>query len=247
VSEQGPGAVYATPPPSGIRARGWLIPAVVLIALVGMFAAVIVIAGNTGDSGAPPRPADFIAPQPSFPTVALDVQQVSADGVITFANDQGQSDGTTIPPGATIEVLRPIELEDVAVGASVSLIGEPNDVRSFVVRSIVFFDGETVSTGLDAGVRSRGGFEGWEAGRDRTLRVILSGTVTAVSADGVTLDTATGPLTVTRTEIAEPRMLPLYLLSEEDIGAIGPGARIAFPAVERSPDPNADAVLVLPR
>ena len=53
MSEQGPGAVYATPPPSGMRARAWLIPAVVLVALVGMFGAVIVIAGNTGDSGAP--------------------------------------------------------------------------------------------------------------------------------------------------------------------------------------------------
>jgi hypothetical protein len=230
-----------------MRARAWLIPAIVLLALVAMFAAVIFIAGNTGDSGAPPRPADFVAPQPSFPTVALDVQQVAAGGVITFANDQGQPDGTTIPPGAIVEVLRPIDFGDIPVGAEASLIGEPNDVRSFVVRTIVVFGVETVTTGVDAGVRSRGGFEGWEAGRDRTLRVILSGTVTAVSADGITMDTATGALTIARTEIEEPRMLPVYLLSEEDTGAIVAGARVAFPAAGQSPDPDAEAVLVLPR
>lgn len=246
MTDQGPGAVYA-PSAEGFRLRAWLIPGVLLLVLVVMLAGVILVAGRSGDSGAPPQPAAFATPVASFSTVTLDVQQVAADGRITFANDQGLPDELAIPAGARVEVLTPIEFADVPVGASVSLVGKPNDVRSFVISSVVVFAEDTVSTGNDAGVRSQGGFEGWEAGRDSVVRVILSGTVTSAGADEFVLESAAGPIRVNRAGTEAPFGLPVYLLSEAGVDVIRAGARVAFPAVDSRPDPNADAVLVLPR
>jgi hypothetical protein len=247
MSEQGPGAAYAEPLTEGVRWRAWLVPALVLLVLLAVLAGVIVFAGSSGDSGAPPRPDAFVPPPPVFDTVTLDVQQVSGEGVITFANDQGEEDGISIPASASIEVLRPASFADAPIGSAVSLIGEPNEVRSFVIQSIVVFTGETTETGTDAGVRSAGGFEGWEAGRDLSFRVILSGTVTEATDDSLVLETAAGPLTIQRASTENPFPIPLYLHGQEDIGAIASGARVAFPAVAGEPDPNAGAVLVLPR
>jgi hypothetical protein len=247
MSEQGPGAAYAEPGGEGFRWKAWVIPGLVLLALLAMLGGIIAFAGTSGDSGAPPQPAAFVPPPPVFDTVTLDVQQVAADGAITFANDQGPSDGVGIPVGASIEVLRLASFADAPVGAAASLIGKPNQVRSFVVTSIVVFEGETTETGTDAGVRSAGGFEGWEAGRDQSLRVILSGIVTEADADYIVLETAAGALTVQRAATEEPFELPIYLLSEETIDAVASGGRVAFPAVDGAPDPSAEAVLVLPR
>jgi hypothetical protein len=247
VSEQGPGAAFAEPTGDGVRWRAWLVPALVLVALLVILAGVVLFAGSSGDSGAPPRPDAFVPPPPVFDTITLDVQQVTTAGVITFANDQGERDGIAIPSTASIEVLRPASFADAPIGAAASLIGEPNDVRSFVVSTIVVFTGETSESGTDAGVRSAGGFEGWEAGRDQSLRVILSGTVTEANADSLVLETAAGPLTIQRAGTEDPFPLPLFLHSEEGIDAITSGARVAFPAIDGAPDPDAGAVLVLPR
>lgn len=232
---------------SGLRARSLLISGGVFLLFVAILVAVIVIARETSDPGTPPRPAEFVAPAGGNPTVVFDVQQVSDAGVITFAGEAGVAEGLEIPPSAAVEVLQPVALSDLQPGQQISVIGIPNQVRNFVITAVVAFAGDTTRAPGDAGVRSLGGFEGWEAFRDRSQRVVLSGTVTSVSRSEVTFEGATGPVSISLTDNETAGRPPVYVLRQGTASEIRSGWRVAFPAApDGSADPSATAVLAAP-
>jgi hypothetical protein len=211
----------------------WL-PPVVLIA--GIIVAALVVIGLTRRAAAPdvpPQPDAFEPPAPVRPTTALDVQQ-AVDGRLTL------SDGTanvSLRPDANVEFLMPAGAGDVHAGDWMAVIGIPNEVRNFSIRSLVLLEGADAPD--DQGiVRSEGGFAGHEAARDQSERPLLGGRVTGVEGSRITVEAPTGPMTVDLTDRA-----PLFRLARGEASGIHEGDRIAFPAGAIG---DAGAVLVLP-
>jgi hypothetical protein len=214
--------------------RAWL-PLLLLVTLllVGV-GAVILLARRSGRSDLPPEPAPFVAPSPARPVVALDVQQ-SAGGRLTLSD--GSRD-LAPHPDARVESLRAISSAEVRPGEWMTVIGIPNEVRNFSIRSIVVLP-STATPDADGVRRSPAGFAGHEASRDGSERPLLGGQIEQVEGERVTLAGPSGPVTVTLGPLA-----PLYRLEPADAAAVREGDRIAFlsaPSLD-----TATAVLVLP-
>lgn len=214
--------------------RSWLPLALVGVALLAGIGAVVLLARRSGQSDLPPEPPAFVAPAPVRPVIALDVQQ-SGGGRFTLSD--GSRDASP-RPDARVELLRPIEAAQVRPGDWITVIGIPNEVRNFSIRSIVVL-ASPAPPDADGIRRSAGGFAGHEASRDGSERPILAGLVERVDGERVTLAGPTGPVAVT----LGPRA-PLYRLERADTGAVREGDRIAFlsaPSLDA-----ATAILVLP-
>jgi len=213
----------------------WLAPVVVVAALVGGVIAVLLLARRAAAPDVPPETPAFSAPVPARPTIALDVQQSEA-GRLTL------SDGTrdvVLRPDVRVEILRPIAAADVSDDDWITVIGIPNEVRTFAIRSIVVNaaprpeDGERLR-------RSEGGFAGHEASRDLNERPLIAGRVVARDGARLRVDGPAGPVQVDLAARA-----PLYRLEESTPGAIREGDRLAFDA-SNTGIASAAYVLVLP-
>lgn len=211
----------------------WLPP---LALIVGIIVAALIVVGLTRRAAAPdvpPQPDAFNPPSPVRPTIALDVQQ-AIDGRLTL------SDGTanvSLRPDAVVEFLMPAGAGDVQVGDWVAVIGVPNEVRNFSIRTLVLLDRDTAPD-EEGIVWSQGGFAGHEAARDQAERPLLGGRVTGVDGSRITLDGPTGAITVDLTNRA-----PMVRLMRGEASGIHEGDRIAVPVGAVG---DAGAVLVLP-
>ena len=212
----------------------WLAPALLLAAIALAFAAVILLARRAAAPDVPPEPPALRPPAPARPATALDVQQ-AASGRLTLSD--GTRD-TPLAPGARVEVLRPATTADVRPGDWLEVIGIPNEVRNFSIRSMVLLAGPG-QPDAEGVVRSPGGFAGHEAARDQTERPLLGGVVESVEGARAVLRGPSGPITVTFTPQA-----PLRRLVEARAEDVHEGDRIAFVGTERVGE--ARAVLVLP-
>ncbi|MGE0542695.1 MAG: hypothetical protein AB7R89_21220 [Dehalococcoidia bacterium] len=210
----------------------WLPP---LALIAGIIVAGLIVIGLTRRAAAPdvpPEPDAFQAPSPVRPTTALDVQQ-AADGRLTL------SDGTanvSLKPDAVVEFLTVASAGDIRVGDWLAVIGVPNEVRNFSIRSVVLLDSADAPD-EEGVVRSSGGFAGHEAARDQAERPLLGGRITGVDGSRVTLDGPAGPITLDLTDRA-----PLFRLARGEASGVQEGDRIAIPTGGVA---DAGAVLVL--
>jgi hypothetical protein len=199
-----------------------------------VFAVVLVLARRAAEPDVPPEPSAFQPPTPARPVTAVDVQQ-AAGGRLAL------SDGSRDAPfaeGARIEVLRPATVADIRPGDWLLVVGIPNEVRNFSIRSLVLI-GDPSAPDAEGVVRSAGGFAGHEASRDQSERPLLGGAVESVDGGGVVLRGPSGPVTVTLTPNA-----PLRRLDQGRADEVREGDRLAFIGADALGD--AQAVLVLP-
>ena len=213
----------------------WIAPLALLLALVALFATVILLARRAAAPDVPPEPGAFERPSPVRPVVALDVQQ--ADGGRLTLSD-GSRD-VPLDSGVRVEALRPATAEQIRPGDWLAVVGVPNEVRNFAIRSLVVLPspGAPDHEGV---VRSPGGFAGHEASRDQNERPVMGGVVTAVDGRRIVLQGAAGPITVELTPNA-----PLRRLSEMRADEVREGDRIAFSA-DSGRVTDARSLLVLP-
>ncbi len=245
MSSQGPAAAYADPIDSPGRRRTWLLPTVLLVFMIVILAAVVVLAQRANDSGAPPRPADFVPPASTFPTVPYDIQQRSENGSLTIAATKGETFDVNLD-NLAVEVLDPIEIGEIDIGDRVSVIGRSNDVRNFVITSIVDLgEGPDIPEG-DAGYRSATGFQGWEASRDQTLRPVIAGIVTSTGESSIVLDTSAGEVSVELVDTEGAGLPPIYRLSASADFVIDSGDRLALAGMEGDDPGTATAAIVQP-
>ena len=114
----------------------WLPP---LLLIAGIIVAALIVVGLTRRAAAPdvpPQPAAFEPPAPVRPTTAVDVQQ-AVDGRLTLSDGAAN---VTLRPDAAVEFLIPARAGDVRTGDWLAVIGVPNEVRNFSIRSLVLLD-----------------------------------------------------------------------------------------------------------
>ena len=211
----------------------WLPPVLLIGGIILAAIVVIALARRAGAPDVPPQPDAFEPPAPVRPTTAFDVQQ-AAGGRLTLSDG---SENVALRPDARVEVLTPVGDGDVRVGDWLAVIGIPNEVRNFSIRSLVLIE-NAAPPDAEGAVRSAGGFAGHEASRDQAERPLLGGRVSAVEGSRVTLDGLTGPLTVDLTDRA-----PLFRLAPGHAEQIREGDRMALPAGAIA---DAGSVLLLP-
>lgn len=161
--------------------------------LVGGLAAIFVLSSRANSTEAPPEPAAFATPLPVRPMLGYDVRQVSPGSFQLASAGQagGQELTLTVTPDMTWEVLERFPESEIAIGDYITVIGVPNAVRSFSIRSVVVFPGDS-TPGEDGIVRTENGFAGFEAARDPLEKPIMSGRVTALAQREGTTETARG-------------------------------------------------------
>lgn len=212
----------------------WLAPAVLLALVIVAFTSVLLLARRAAAPDVPPEPPAFRAPSPARPITSLDVQQ-AAGGRLTLSD--GSRDAQ-LAQGARVEVLRPAQPTEVHTGDWLAVIGVPNEVRNFSIRSLVLL-ADPSTPDAEGVVRSPGGFAGHEASRDQSERPLLGGVVSSFDGRRITVQGPAGPLAVDLSPNA-----PLRRLVEGRPDQIAEGDRIAFPA--GNPISDARGVLVLP-
>jgi hypothetical protein len=228
------------PPPGRVSRKQLIVPGLLALALLVGIGAVILLAQRSGDTGAPPQPAAFATPVPTDPIFLLSVQQIQ-DGQVLFARaDGGGAIDYEIPAGAEVELLRRAEFSELAVGDWLVAAGIPNRVRNFVIRELIAFP-SPADPPAGQFVRTPAGFLGHEAANDANSEPVIAGVITEVSPDRVVLDTGYALVEISQ---AEDRPVPLRIYQQGTIEDLVPGARIAIPAVDGRPDPNAAAILV---
>lgn len=216
------------------RLPPWLAPAVLALAVLAALLAVLLLARRSAAPDVPPEPTAFRPPAPARPVTVLDVVQESGG---RLALSDGSRD-VTLNQADRIELLRPETPAQIRPGDWLAVIGVPNEVRTFAIRSLVLIEGGGAPD-AEGVVRSPAGFAGHEAARDQAERPVLGGVVERVEGNRVTLRGPTGPVTVDLTPAA-----PLRRLVPAQPGDVREGDRIAVPAGQRVAD--AAAVLVLP-
>jgi hypothetical protein len=212
----------------------WLLPALLALLLAAAIAAVILLARRASAPDVPPAPAAFQRPSPTRPVTTLDVQQ-AANGRLTLSD--GSRD-VALNSSARIESLQPVTADAIRPGDWLAVVGIPNEVRNFSIRSLILV-GNPTPADAEGVVRSPGGFAGYEVSRDQNERPLLGGTVREIRGDEILLDGPAGPLTVSLT----PRA-PLYRLTESRPDDIREGDRLAF--IGPGPVADATSLLVLP-
>lgn len=230
-------------PPSPPGKRQYVAPAVFGIVIVAVLVTVIVLAQRSGGSGAPPRPGAFVTPVDPRPMVVYSVQQASG-GNITFSSGEGQPvRDVTIDANTRIEVLTIAPFESIEEGDWVTLVGVPNNVRTFALRGIVVIPspGQERVNGF---ALTEGGFFGHEVSRDPAEQPAVGGIVTAVGEDTLTLDAPVGRTPVTLSLDAENPAPVVQRVEQGSLEDIRPGASVAFPAQDGRPAAGFNAVLV---
>ena len=225
--------------------RQYIAPAVFAIVIVLVLAAVVLLAQRSGGTGAPPQPGPFVMPEVSRPMVIYSVQQASG-GNIVFGSGEGQPvRDVSISEGTRIDLLVDAPFESIEVGDWVTLIGVPNNVRTFALRGIVVIP-EPGSERVNGFALTPGGFLGFEVSRDTAERPAVGGIVTAVGANTLTLAAPEGRTDFTVN--ADPENPPTVQRVEEGaLSDLVAGASVAFPAQDGRPAPGFQAVLVSSR
>lgn len=184
----------AGPARSAIRPPAWLLPAVVGVLLVAALVLVVVLASRAAEPDTPPKLKEFSAPLGGHPFVAYDVERL-ADGALTVSGGEGankrESSQISLPAGTRVEVLELSQPPAYRVGDWITIIGVPNEVKSFAIRAVVLLATPTAPD-PDGIARTPAGFAGNEANRDSKERPILGGTVERAEGSTVTLKTVTG-------------------------------------------------------
>lgn len=252
-------AVVAAPPPGGRDLKPWIAPIAVVLLLVVGLGAIVVLSRRAAAPDAPSNPAPFSAPAPAHPTQAFDVQDISGGTIrIASGGSTGSSGAVTQDLPATSatkwEILESIGNADIKAGDWVQLIGIPNPVRAFSIRSVVVTPGGG-AVDEEGFVRSAGGFLGFEATQDANERPILAGKVTAVTSRQGTTETARGLRDVTYTvlsldgpsgtltvDLQDGADIALYRIEQGTQADVRDGDRVAYAAG----DGPAASVLVLP-
>lgn len=192
----------ALPAGSPRGSRPWLAPAAVLVFLVAGLGAIIFLSSRANTTEAPPEPAAFATPVPARPVLGYDVRQ-AAPGSFQLASAgqaSGQERTLTVTPDMTWEILERFPESEIAVGDYITVIGVPNAVRAFSIRSVVVFPANS-TPGDDGIVRTENGFAGYEAARDPLEKPIMSGRVTALAQREGTTETARGLVPATFTVV----------------------------------------------
>ncbi len=181
-------------PPRG-RLPQWFVP----VGLGGLFLALIAttlfLAHRASRSDAPPEPPPFAGPAPVNPTTPFDVENANAGALNLQSGLSAQSLQVTLVPPAPVEFLEPAAPSTIVSGEVVTIIGIPNEVKSFSIRLIVVMP-PTAPLDSDGIARSPSGFAGHESERDQKERPILSGTVGSISGKTIVLTTAAGAVTL---------------------------------------------------
>lgn len=215
------------------RVPAWSVPLALVGVLLVSVGLTLALARRSASPDTPPQPPAFVPPLPSIPVQAFDVQQAGASGV-WLANDRAPLQLRT---DARVEALVPATLMDVQPGQWLAVIGVPNEVRNFSIRSLLLLPpGQPDADGV---LRSPGGFAGHEASRDPAERPLLGGIVDRADATTLTLRGPDGPVIIQFTPNA-----PLRRLSQTAVSAIAEGDRVAVLGDRAVSD--ASALLVLP-
>lgn len=223
--------------------------AALLLALVvgGGIAAFSLSRPATSDAPAPPPP--FAEPPPASPVTRFDVREASG-GTLTLApaSHEGQPLTVALAPAAAVEALLPLAPDAIAPGHWLTVLGEPDPVRNFVIRRIVALR-EPSAPAADGLARSPAGFTGAELAADPAWRPLLWGTVAAVAPDP---DAGEGAVVATLAAPDGP--VTLLLLPGSPLFAVEPwaapvaeGDQLAIRAPAGADPADARAILVAPR
>lgn len=224
-------------PPSRTPLTAWIVPAVFGLLLVGGLIAVLVLARQAAKPDAPPEPGAFVPPATAHPSAAFDVQRVDG-GTLTVTGNSKDSQQMTLPATARVEILDAIAPADLHPGDWLTVVGVSNEVKSFGIRSIVVVSSPG-SPDADGIVRTPAGFAGNEASRDPKELPILGGTVTRADSLSATLQTASGPITISFAGAP-----PLRKVRAGSLADVHEGDRLSF--LTAGGAPNLGAALVLP-
>ncbi len=217
--------------------RQWLVPFAGILVVLAALAAVIVLARDSGKTGAPRPPGPFERPAEEAQFAVYTVSQVAGGRLQFSLTDGAPAPDVAVPPGARIEVLRPARASDLQPGDWVTVFGVTNEVLNFAIRFVVAIPGG--AAGEDSLARSPGGFTGHEANAEPEEAPIVSGRVVSVSGTTITMEGPSGTMTIDAGDGA-----PLFRLTEGTLADIREGDRVAFPASGGRADPAARAVLV---
>ena len=212
----------AAPPPP--RWRAFLLPAALLGILLAGVVAVIVLSQSVSGGNEPPDVPPFVTPAPDTVT-ARDVKQRDGSS-LTLTYNQGDvtaEETIDVPSSAAITLLIPATASEVQVGDVVTVIGIPNEVNNFAIHSVVILPGESVP-GRDGFPAAAGGFLGHEASRNANDRPLLSGLVTAIEGQSITLEGPNGPITV---DLSVEAPAPLYRAAAASVDDVREGDRVA--------------------
>ncbi len=196
------GATAVASSPDGRDLKPWIAPVAIVLALVIGLGAIVLLSRRAAAPDAPPEAPAYTAPAKSSPMQAYDVQSVSGTTIRVAAGADTSTGAVTkdLETTATtrFETLQPIANGDVAVGDWLQIIGVPNQVKAFAIRTVIVTAGGGTPD-AEGFVRSPGGFVGFEATQDANERPVLAGRVTAISSREGTTETAQGLKPVTYT------------------------------------------------
>ena len=244
------------PSPERRDLRVWIAPVILVLLLVAGMGAIVVLSRRANTTEAPAPAAAFVLPAPARPITALNVSEVSGSTIKLSNADKSSGIGRDLPASEAIrwEVLQRIAPADVKVGDWVTIIGIPNAVRSFSIRSVVVFPAGS-KPGEEGIVRSEGQFAGHEAAQDPLEKPVFGGTVMSLgSRDGTTevarglrpatytVVTVQGPAGTFTLDLQNETTFALSRLVAGQASDVKDGDRVAFVPTDGVPA----AVLVLP-
>jgi len=188
-------AIEPTPaePRRTLQAAAPVALAVLLLLALG---AIVVLARRASESDAPAEAGAFAFAATQH-TAAWNVERVEGATLTVSGGPQGTFD-LALPPATPIEVLEPMAPSEIAPGASLTVVGVPNEVKNFAIRLLVIIPSATEAG--DGGVaRSPAGFAGHEAARDQKEAPLMGGVVESVVAGQVTVRAPAGMVDVSLT------------------------------------------------
>lgn len=198
--------------------RGRLLPFVAVGLGLLAILAVILLAWYLNRDTLPARPATFSMPEKASPAHAYDVKEAGANGLVLASRDGSAELRVGVP--ASVEVIAPAPAATIAVGDWVNVVGIVDEVRNFSIRAIIALPATKAEA--DGAGRSPNGFTGMEVRTDGVERIIISGGVTKVEGDTITLVGPRGEMKLTIT----PRS-PVLRLAPAQAGDIAAGDRLA--------------------
>jgi len=218
----------------------WLVPAGLAALLVAALVLVVVLASKAAQPDTPPALKEFGAPVGEHPFVAYDVERFAGGALVVSGGvgaNKKESAQITPPASVRVEVLELVQPPAYRAGDWITIIGVPNQVKSFAIRAVVLL-ATPGAPDRDGIARTPAGFAGSEAERDSRERPILGGTVDRTEGSTVTLKTSSGPIAVELGATA-----PFRRSRPGTMDDIREGDRIAFFLNEGKPDFS--AVLVM--
>ena len=236
-------------PPTSLRRRlaAPLTVAVLALALLTGGGIAAFLASQSAGSDAPPEAGPFVTPSPANPAAVFDVREANGPALTLLpANVEGEAISVTLNPGAALEAIAPGLPADIERGHWLTVIGEGDPVRNYVIRRVIVL--REPAPPADGGpARSAAGFTGLEILSDPNLRPVLWGRVESVAhspvAGGaaVTLAGPDGPVAVELYAGA-----PLFFVGPSD-APVRDGDRIAARGPAGVSPAGARAILIAPR